>query len=89
MATNVLSKVYETLLYSPGMKEAVRIDAEISRKTVLLLNSVLQSGLDKDAKQNLLEMVPAEDRSELKAFGEEYLKKAGLTELSEKLKGRD
>jgi hypothetical protein len=87
MAVNVLSKVYETLLCSPGMNEAVKIDVKISRKTVLLLNSVLQSGLDKEGKQGLLELVPAEDRVELKAFGEECLKKAGLTELSEKLKG--
>ncbi len=40
MATNVLSKVYETLLCSPGMNEAVKIDVKINRKTVLLLNSV-------------------------------------------------
>ena len=88
MATNVLSKVYETLLCSPGMNEAVKIDVKINRKTVLLLNSVIENGLNKDGLQasELLELVPQEDLSELKMFGEECLKKAGLTELSEKMK---
>lgn len=88
MATNVLSKVYETLLCSPGMNEAVKIDVKINRKTVLLLNSILENGLSKDGVQasELLELVPEEDLSELKAFGEECLKKAGLLALSEKMK---
>ena len=88
MATNVLSKVYETLLCSPGMNEAVKIDVKINRKTVLLLNSVLENGLSKDGVQasELLELVPQDDLNELKSFGEECLKKAGLTELSEKMK---
>jgi len=88
MATNVLGKVYETLLCSPGMNEAVKIDVKINRKTVLLLNSVLENGLTKDGVQGseLLELVPKDDLSELKTFGEECLKKAGLTELNEKIK---
>ena len=88
MATNVLSKVYETLLCSPGMNEAVKIDVKINRKTVLLLNSVIENGLSKDSgqTQELLEMVPPDDAAELKAFADECLKKAGLTELSEKMK---
>jgi len=88
MATNVLSKVYETLLCSPGMNEAVKIDVKINRKTVLLLNSVLENGLNKDGAptSELLELVPKDDLTELKAFGEECLKKAGLTELNEKMK---
>jgi hypothetical protein len=87
-ATNVLGKVYETLLCSPGMSEAVKIDVKINRKTVLLFNSIIENGLSKDGGQasELLELVPHEDLGELKAFGEECLKKAGLTELSEKMK---
>ncbi len=87
-ATNVLGKVYETLLCSPGMNEAVKIDVKINRKTVLLLNSVIENGLNKDAVQTseLLELVPQEDIAELKSFGEECLKKAGLSELNEKMK---
>ena len=48
MATNVLGKVYETLLCSPGMNEAVKIDVKMNRKAVLLLNSVIEGGLGKE-----------------------------------------
>ncbi|MES2112718.1 MAG: hypothetical protein V4577_28460 [Bacteroidota bacterium] len=88
MATNVLGKVYETLLCSPGMNEAVKIDVKVSRKAILLLSSVIENGLSKDSSSpsELLELVPQDDIGELKAFGEECLKKAGLTEFSEKMK---
>lgn len=88
MATSVLGTVYGTLLCSPGMNEAVKIDVKMSRKTVLLLNSVVVSSLGKDDEtaQELLKLVPPEDVEELKLFAEECLKKAGLKELSEKMK---
>jgi hypothetical protein len=88
MATNVLSKVYETLLCSPGMNEVVKIDVKINRKTILLLSSVLENGLSKDGGQasELLDLVPREDLDELKSFGAECLKKAGLSELNEKMR---
>lgn len=90
MATNVMAQVYETLLCSPGMNEAVKVDVKINRKTVLLLNSVIERGLtakDGEQSQGLLELIPKETVEELKQFSEECLKKAGLTELSGKIKG--
>lgn len=84
-----MAQVYETLLCSPGMNEAVKIDVKINRKTVLLLNSVVERGLSaKEGEQSsgLLELIPKESVEELKQFSEECLKKAGLTELSEKIK---
>lgn len=87
MATNVMAQVYDTLLCSPGMNEAVKVDVKINRKTVLLLNSVIERGLSsKDGEQGLLELIPKETVEELKQFSEECLNKAGLTELSEKMK---
>ena len=88
MATNVLSKVYETLLCSPGMKEAVKIDIKIDRKTVLLLSSVVDNALAKEgsSEQELLKLVPSDEAEELRRFSEECLKKAGLSELNEKMK---
>lgn len=89
MATNVLSKVYETLLCSPGMNEAVKIDVKINRKTVLLLNNVIELGLTlKDGNQgeSLLDLIPKESIDELKIFSEECLNKAGLKDLNEKMK---
>jgi hypothetical protein len=89
MAANVLGKVYETLLCSPGMNEAVKIDVKVNRKAILLLSSVIENSLSKDGgqTQQLLELVPQEDLEELRLFAEECLKKAGLIELSEKIKG--
>ncbi|WP_107828004.1 hypothetical protein ABZR88_16820 [Mucilaginibacter yixingensis] len=86
--TNVLGKVYETLLCSPGMNEAVKIDVKVSRKAILLLSSVLDRNMNADNPniKELLELVPAEDITELETFAQDCLKKAGLTELNEKVK---
>lgn len=88
MATNVMAQVYETLLCSPGMNEAVKLDVKINRKTVLLLNNIIERSLVKDGEQTqgLLELIPQESVEELQQFSEDCLKKAGLTELSEKIK---
>jgi len=88
MAKDVLGTVYETLLCSPGMNEAVKIDLKISRKTILLLSSLIENGVaEKESTvQGILGLIPEQDREELKNFGDECLKKAGLKELSEKMK---
>lgn len=92
--TNDVAKVYDTILSIPGMNEVVKIDLKISRKNVLLLNQVIERGLsakDDDKSSVLLGNVPEESLLELKNLSEECLQKAGLIELSEKLKalGRD
>ena len=43
---NDVAKVYDTILSIPGMNETVEIDMRISRKNVLLLNSVIEQGFD-------------------------------------------
>jgi len=70
------------------MNETVKIDMRISRKNVLLLNSVIKRGLatkDDDKSLNLLANIPLEALQELNALADDCLTKAGLTELSEKL----
>lgn len=85
--TSVLGTVYETLLCSPGMNEAVKLDVKISRKAVLLLNSIIQGGVDGgDAANKLLELVPPAELQELRNFAEEGLQKAGLAELAAKIR---
>lgn len=73
------------------MNETVKIDLKISRRNVLLLNSVIEPGLtvkDADDKlSNLLDIAPKETLHELSNLSNDCLKKAGLTELSEKLNG--
>ena len=68
--------------------ETMKIDLKISRKNVLLLNSVIERGLtvkDDDKSSNLLNSVPEESLQELRALASDCIQKAGLTELSEKL----
>jgi len=88
LTTNDVARVYDTILSIPGMNEAVKIDIRISRKNVLLLNSVIKRGLntkDDDKVMNLLGSVPSETLQELRTFADDCLSKAGLIELSEKL----
>jgi len=88
LTTNDVAKVYDTILSIPGMNETVKIDLKMSRKNVLLLNSVIELGLkakDDEKSSNLLNSVPEESLKELKALANECLQKAGLIELSEKL----
>jgi len=91
LTTNDVAKVYDTILSIPGMNETVKIDLKISRRNVLLLNSVIERGLtvkDADEKSsNLLDVVSKETLQELSDLSDDCLKKAGLTELSEKLNG--
>jgi hypothetical protein len=88
LTTNDVAKVYDTILSIPGMNETVKIDLRISRKNVLLLNSVIERGLlakDDDKSSNLLKSVPQETLQELRTLATDCLQKAGLIELSEKL----
>jgi hypothetical protein len=88
LTTNDVAKVYDTILSIPGMNETVKIDLKMSRKNVLLLNSVIERGLtakDDDKSSNLLNNVPEESLKELRAMASDCLMKAGLIELSEKL----
>ncbi len=84
-----VTKVYDTILSIPGMNDMVKIDLKISRRNVLLLNSVIERGLtvkDADDKaSNLLDIVSKETLKELSTLSEDCLQKAGLTELSQKL----
>lgn len=89
MAKDVLGTVYETLLCSPGMNEAVKVDLKINRKTILMLGSIIERGLhnkDGDSSPGLIEVIPKEIAEELRNLSNDCLQKAGLSELSEKLK---
>ncbi|WP_294823981.1 hypothetical protein [uncultured Flavobacterium sp.] len=88
LTTNDVAQVFDTILSIPGMNEAVRIDLRISRKNVLLLNYVIERGIDAkgdDKSGNVFANVPSETMQELKDIAADCLQKAGLVELSEKL----
>jgi hypothetical protein len=88
LSTNEVAQVFDTILSSPGMNDAVRIDLRISRKNVLLLTYVIEQGLNEkgDAKGSLFALAPEAARKELQELSGDFLDKAGLAELSEKLK---
>jgi hypothetical protein len=88
LTTNEVGQVFDTILSSPGMNDAVRIDLRISRKNVLLLTHVIEQGLNEkgDIKGSMFASAPEEARKELKDLSNDFLQKAGLVELSEKLK---
>lgn len=89
LTTNEVTRVYDTILSIPGMNETVKIDLKISRKNVLLLNRVIERGLTlkQDEKSpNILDILPKDTLQELTLLADDFLQKAGLTELSEKLK---
>lgn len=89
MTTNEVAQVFDTIMSIPGMNEMVKIDLKISRKNVLLLNHVIERGLsgkDDEKTSGLLGIAPKESMAELKSVADECLQKAGLNELSEKLK---
>lgn len=88
MTTDDVTRVYDTILSIPSMNETVKIDLRISRKNVLLLNSIIERGLsakNTENTTNLINGASKENLQELKDIGSDCLQKAGLTELSEKL----
>lgn len=88
MTTNEVARLYDTIMSIPGMSEMVKIDMKVSRKNALLLHRVFQRGLSakEDEKScTLLESVPQSTLEELHVIADNFLVKAGLSELSEKL----
>ena len=88
MGKEQLGSAYEILLCTPGMNENVKIDVKISRKTALLLNAVIESGIDKEQAfaQELLKLVPRDEIAPLQQLANDCLEKAGLREVSEKMR---
>jgi hypothetical protein len=85
---NVMTMLYDAVLSSPGMGELVKIDLKISRKQVLLLGQVMDSGLKEQSQETsgLLTAMPEGSSKELMDVMHDCLAKAGLTELNEKLR---
>lgn len=83
------SKIFETVLSSPGMADSCKINLHVSRQNVLLLSRLIEAGIllsKTDFEDEILSALPEESAAEFKVIHEELLKKAGLTEFYEKLK---
>lgn len=90
IAKNDVAKVYETILSIPGMNDEVKVSLKISRKHLLLLNKLIERGLNgkdsEDKSISVLDTVPKETLDDLGEIASQLLHKAGLTEMNEKLK---
>ena len=89
LAKNDVAKVFETVLSIPGMSDEIKVNFRTSRRNLLLLNKVIERGLNgkdtEDKSVSILEIVPKETLQELGEIASQLLSKSGLTEVNEKL----
>jgi hypothetical protein len=68
----------------------VKVNLQITRKNLLLLNKLIERGLNgkgaDDKAMNIPDIIVGESLQELKDAAVELLNKAGLTEINEKLR---
>ncbi|WP_448635421.1 hypothetical protein [Pedobacter panaciterrae] len=86
MTTNV-AVMYDALLSVPGMNENVKVDLKISRKQILLLSQAIRQGVKQETGmvKDLVSVLPKESITELCEIADDFLQKAGLAELFQKL----
>ena len=83
-----LSIVYEALLSPDTMSTAVKITLNITRKQALLLAKVIELGLSvqpEPGQAGILSVVDGSELVKLQGLSADLLKKAGLTEMMDKL----
>jgi len=87
MTTNDVAVMYDALLSVPGMNENVKVDLKISRKQILLLSQAIRQGVKQDSGmiKDLVSVLPKESSNELCLIADDFLQKAGLAELYQKL----
>ena len=85
-----VAKVYDTILSIPGMNDEIKVNLRTSRKNLLLLNKVIERGINgkesEDKSISVLETIPKETLQEIGEIAAQLLNKAGLSEMNEKLK---
>ena len=83
------SKIFETVLSSPGMTEKCKIVLLLSRQNILLLTRLIESGLltnEQSFGDEIIAALAKESVEEFKAIHEEILRKSDLTDFYERLK---
>ena len=83
------TKIFETILSSPGMGEICKIVLNPTRQTILLLARLIENGVEKkdqDVKDEIISFLPEDALNELKSISEELLKRGGLVEFYEHMK---
>jgi hypothetical protein len=88
LSVKELSIVYEALLAPETMSTTVKISLGITRKQALLLAKVIELGLSAQPGQEpvgILAVVDTAELAKLQGLAADLLKKAGLTEMMDKL----
>ncbi len=82
-------KIFETLLSSPGMNEPCKVVIKPSRKTILILNRLVEWMIKKERQEmadEILAFLSLDAFAELEAIALELLKKGELEHFYEQLK---
>lgn len=83
------TKIFETILCSPGMQENCKIVLNPSRQIVLALAKLIESGIENregKEREEIISFLPEDSMNDLKLIAEELLKKSGLVEFYEHIK---
>ena len=83
------TKIFETVLSSPGMGETCKIVLNPTRQTILVLARLIEKGIEsKDGKERdeMISFLPEGSLHNLKTISEELLNKGGLVDFYEHLK---
>jgi hypothetical protein len=83
------SKIFQTVLSSPGMSEKCKIALMMSRQNILLLSRLIEAGFLTDKapfKDEIIDALPENSLEEFRTIHEEILRKGDLTEFYERLK---
>lgn len=83
------SKVFETILSSPGMQEKCKVSLTLSRQNIIFLGRLIEAGLTAEknyADDEIIAALPDSSRDELKLIQEEILSKGNLAEFYQRLR---
>jgi len=89
VANKEKSKIFETVLSSPGMNEKCKIVLMLSRQNILLLSRLIEAGLltgEQAFDDEIIAALPKESVEEFKLIHEEILRKSDLTDFYQRLK---
>jgi len=82
------SKIFETILSSPGMSEKCKVMLLLSRQNVLLLSRLIEAGLlrkEQSFDDEILRTLPAGCLDEFKCIHEDIVRKSELTDSYNRL----
>ena len=83
-ASKEKSKVFQTILSSPGMNKKCKVNLTLSRQNILQLSRLIEAGLLTDKNpfnDEIIAALPEGSLTEFKTIHEEILKKVELTDF--------